>query len=85
MAIKITGCGLKRFGRRTAIPIINGIMAVVIIFGLKGLFEPGIIFFLTSISAGILTYLLMSYLADRLFAYNIWSVVEETFTSLRSK
>ena len=85
MAIKITGCGLKRFGRRTAIPIINGIMAVVIIFGLKGSFEPGILFFLTSLSAGIITYLLMAYLADRLFTYNIWSVVEETFKSLRSK
>ena len=85
MTLRITGCGLMRFGRRTAIPIINGIMAAVIIFGLKGSFESGIIFFLTSISAGILTYLLMTYLADRLFAYNIWSVVEETFTSLRSK
>jgi lipopolysaccharide exporter len=85
MAIRITACGLQRFARRTAIPIINGIIAVVIIFTLKGLFEPGILFFAISISAGAVTYLLMSYLADRLFTYNIWSVMEETFASLRSK
>jgi hypothetical protein len=28
--------------------------------------------------------LLVSYLADRLFTYNIWPVVQETFESLRS-
>jgi O-antigen/teichoic acid export membrane protein len=85
LTIKITGCGLQRFGRRTAIPIINGIIAVVIIFGMKRSFRPGVLFFLTSCSAGIISYLFMSYLAGRLFAYNIWSVVEEAFVSLRSK
>jgi O-antigen/teichoic acid export membrane protein len=85
MTLRITGCGLMRFARRTAIPIINAIMAVVIILILKASFEPGILFFLTSISAGIITYLLMTYLANRLFAYNIWSVVEETFNSLQNK
>jgi len=85
LTIKITGCGLQRFARRTAIPIINGIIVVLIIFGLKGSLEPGVLSFLTSCSAGILTYLLMAYLADRLFKYDIFSVVEETFKSLHRK
>jgi O-antigen/teichoic acid export membrane protein len=83
MTIRITDTGITRFVRRSAIPAINGLAAASAIFLLKVYLEPGILSFLVTGSAGVVTYLLLTLLADRIFDYKMWPIAQETLGSIR--
>lgn len=84
MAVKITQCGVKNFSKIIALPLISGIVMVLSIIGLKiAVNTVGILQFLLFVTAGISTYLSMSYLSDKFLNYGIFPLIKESLASLR--
>ena len=83
MAIKITRCGIKNFVKMTIFPLINGIIAVLLIFGLKTIMGTGIWEFIIFACMGVLAYLIVAYLLDIFFNYKIRTLIKESLQTFR--
>ena len=84
MAIKITQCGAKSFGKVVVLTLINGIIMVLSISALKiaGNTVGSWIFFLL-VGVGVLTYLGIACLLDRFLNYRIRLLIKWCLISLR--
>ncbi len=84
MAIKITKCSVAHFTKMMIIPLINGTIAGLLILGLKTTMGTGILEFIILACLGALIYLFLVYLSDRLFNYEIQTLIKESIKSFRS-
>jgi len=83
MAIKITKCSVAHFIKMMIIPLINGTIAGLLILGLKTTMGTGILEFIILACLGALIYLILVYLSDRLFNYEIQTLIKESIKSFR--
>ena len=82
--VKITGCGLKNFGRVIGFPLINGMVMVSSIFILKTYINTtGIFNFILLLSVGILIYLVIIYIFDKHLNYNMRQLLRQSLISFR--
>lgn len=84
MVIKITGCGFKRYGKAIGIPLVSMLVMVSSIFALRSVIdrvEIGVLGLLVGV--GVLVFLAISYLHDRLFDYGIQSLIKHQLLALR--
>jgi len=84
MVIKITGCGFKRYGKAIGIPLVSMLVMVSSIFALRSVIdrvEIGVLVLLVGV--GVLVYLAISYLHDRIFDYGIQSLIKHQLFALR--
>jgi len=82
--VKITGCGLKNFGKVIGLPLINGMVMVLSVFILKTYINTtGIFNFVLLLSVGILIYLVIVYIFDKHFNYNIQRLLRHNLNSFR--
>lgn len=83
-AVRITGCGVKNFFKLVGFPLISGIMTALFVFALKAIIhETGLGEFVLFAGLGILFYLAVVYLLDKLFGYKLRLLIRETWASLR--
>jgi len=83
-AIKITKCGVKNFVNTIIYPLICGIAIVLLILGLKTIMSIGLLEFIIFACAGVLAYLIVIYLLDKLFNYKkIQTLIKESILSFR--
>jgi len=84
MGIKITRCGLKRYGKAIGLPLVSMLVMVSSIFALKSVInrvEIGVLALLAGV--GVLVFLAISYLHDRVFDYGIQSLIKDQLLALR--
>ena len=80
--VKITGCGLKNFGKAIGLPLINGMVMVSSIFILNPYINTtGILSFFLLIGVGILIYLGITYLFDKHLNYRMQLLIKESLIS----
>jgi lipopolysaccharide exporter len=80
MVLNITECGISSFFKMIAYPFINALIMVLILLIFKNNISViEICHFMLLIGVGILMYLCMSYLADKVFNYNILRVIKDCF------
>lgn len=80
--IKLTECGIKRFSKLVALPLVNGIVMVSFILALDvSINMTGILEFFLFVGVGILTYLSMAYIQDRFLNYGMRPIIKEIFAS----
>lgn len=85
MVVKTTQCGIKSFAKMIVPPLIAGTTMVLAILGLKVYLGAGVLEFLLLAGTGILVYLGVIYLLDRVLGYGIQGVVKESLTMVRGK
>jgi len=84
MVVKITQCGMKNYSKLIALPLINAIIMVLFIFGLKSTLNTvGMWQFFLLVIGGISVYFGITYLLDRFFNYGIRSLIKESLISLK--
>ena len=83
MAIKLTRCSLIQLLRIIFIPLLSGTLAAAIILILKTVMGTGLFELLFFALSGMLVYIAIAYLSDKLFAYPLRSLTTEILTSLR--
>jgi O-antigen/teichoic acid export membrane protein len=79
LAIKVTRCGVKQFGKMMVLPLINGIIVVMLIFTMKMKMHIDFFSFAILLSVGALIYFLIAYLLDKFFNYKIRILAKESF------
>jgi len=82
-AIKITKCGVKKFANTIIFPLVNGTIIVLLILGLKTIMGIGIWEFIILACAGVLAYLILTYLSDKFFNYKIQALIKESIRSFK--
>jgi len=83
MAIKITECELKKYAKMLILPLVNGSIVILFILKLKAIMLPGILEFTILVCMGIIGYIVMGYLSDKLFKCNMQVIVKESFQLLK--
>lgn len=83
MALKITKCGIKKFGKMIIFPLISGIAMIMSILFLKIYINiRGIKGFLLFVIVGSLAYFSMIYLLDRFLNYGMYPLVTKCLDEL---
>ena len=83
IAIRITRCGMLNFGKMTILPLINTAVMIFAIMALKT--DPGTINvrqFLLLIGAGLTSYLIVTYLFEKVLHYGMGKIIKEIRSSL---
>jgi O-antigen/teichoic acid export membrane protein len=76
--VRNTGCGLIRFGRILLFPIIYTIAMSILLFLIKAQIQSvDFPFFITLIVCGMMIYVLIAYLMDKIVNYQIFSSIKE--------
>ena len=83
VALRITKCGTANFLKSIVFPFFNGVIIVLLIANLKTIMSIGFAGLLLLICIGISTYVLMTYLADKVFSYKIQSLIKESLQALK--
>ncbi len=84
IVVKITGCGIKNFGKMVSFPLVSGIVMVAVVFTLKvAINAVNIWSFLLLSLAGVFAYLAVIYLLDNFFYYGARKLLKESFTLFR--
>jgi len=84
MVVKITGCGIKNFGKMVSFPLVSGIVMVAVVFTLKVAINTVSIWsFLLLSLAGVFAYLAVIYLLDNFFYYGARKLLKESFALFR--
>lgn len=83
MALKLTRCSLIKLLGIIFIPLLNSTLAAAIILILKAVMGTGLLELLFFSLSGILVYITIAYLLDKLFAHPLRSLTTEIVTSLR--
>lgn len=82
-AIKITKCGVKNFASTMIFPLVSVVMAVSVILGLKTMMGIGIWEFIIFTCIGVLAHLIITYLLNKFFNYEIQALIKESIRSFR--
>ena len=86
MVIKITKCGIRPFSKMIALPLINSLVMLIVLLILKyNIFSTAIYRFSFLVGAGIITYLCITYVCDRILNYGMKELVKEIWTIHRAK
>jgi O-antigen/teichoic acid export membrane protein len=85
MGLKITRCGIKKFRKIIAVPLINSILMIssILVFKVYINRTEGLSFLLF-IGVGVLVYLGATYLFDKYLNYRIRSLIMESLDSFRA-
>lgn len=78
MAIKITNCGISKFFKIIILPLVHVSIVVSLMMTLKTSLGGGLSEFIIIIFIGLLMYLLVAHLSDKLFNYNIKALIKES-------
>ncbi len=79
MVLNITKCGISSFSKMIALPFINALIMVLILIIFKSSISLIEIWhFILLVVAGVIVYLCMAYLFDKLFGYGIQKLVKES-------
>jgi len=82
--VRITKCGVQKFGKMIILPLLNAMIMVLIILILKGSIpSTGSWQFLLLTGAGLVSYLIVSYLFDKTLHYGITNIIKENVSLLR--
>ncbi|NQT81166.1 MAG: lipopolysaccharide biosynthesis protein [Candidatus Aminicenantes bacterium] len=81
MVIKITKCSVAHFTKMMTLPLINGTIAGLLILGLKSTMGTGILEFIIFACMGALVYLILVYLSDKFFNYEMQTLIKESLKS----
>lgn len=82
-ALKITGCQLQTFFKMTILPLTNAAIMVFIIMMLKNSFSHIAFWqFLLLIGTGLTSYLLMTYVFEKLMGYGIQKILKDILSTL---
>lgn len=84
MAIRITKCEVEKFIKVIILPLINGIVVVLFILGLKTVIGIGIWEFVTLSCVGVLTYLSITYLLDKFFNYKMQLLIRQSLQTIKT-
>lgn len=81
--IRITKCGIKKFAGIILFPLINIIITVFLISGLKTIIGTGIGEFIILVCMGVLMYFIMTYLSAKFFGYKmqVFRILRESLQS----
>jgi len=83
-AIKITKCGTKNFVNTMSLSLVGNALAVLVVSGLRSIMDTGIWEFIIFTCMGVMTYLIIIYLLDKLFFnYKVQMIIKESIQSLR--
>jgi lipopolysaccharide exporter len=83
MAIRTTGCGFLSFGKATILPLTNAVVMVLIITILKTtLSRIALREFLLLVGAGVSSYLVVTYLFEKLMNYGVRKTMKEIYAFL---
>jgi len=86
MGMKITGCGVREFGKRIILPLMSAMVMIAYISILKRCIHVVSVWeFLMCVGLGGLVYLGMIYLLDRFLDYGMREIIRESLVSLRGK
>lgn len=83
MAVKITKCHPKNFSNVIMSPLIGTVVMVLLILRLKTTMGIGIWQFITFACVGVLTYLLMIHLCEKVLKYRMQALIKDSINSLR--
>ena len=82
MVIKTIRCTLKELIQAIAFPLVNTIIAALLVFGLKSTISLKILEFTAVVLGGVLTYILMTWIAYKLFNYRTPVIIKESFQAI---
>ncbi len=82
-AINLISLSVKKFLKEIGIPLFNTIIFVLIIYGIKAIYFIGVWQFFLVIISALTIYLLLAYLSDLAFGYDIYPVIKEYFLLLK--
>ena len=83
-AIKITKCDTKNFVNTMSSSLIGSVLAVLVVSGLRSMMDTGIWEFIIFTCMGVITYLIIIYLLDKLFFdYRVQIIIKESIQLLR--
>ena len=83
-AMEITKCELKAFAIRITLPFLSGTVAVLLLLLLKTAMPIGITSFITLAFTGIVIYLSITLLSDKLFNYQMQPLLKDIIRSFRT-
>jgi len=83
MAIKVTECTIKKFGKIIVFPLTNGLIMLFLVSTLKNVNLIGIWKLLLHVGVGIISYLSLAYLSDKFFNYRMQLFIKENLIKLR--
>lgn len=83
MAIRLTECDPLDFAKKLIFPLVNGTVAVAVVFMLKTFMKTTLTEFIVLAGIGVLAYLVMAYLSDRLFKCKMQALIKESIQSMR--
>ncbi len=76
--VRVIGCGLLRYGRILLFPIIYTITISILLSLIKGQTQSvDFLFFITLIVSGLMIYLLIAYIMDKIVNYQFFSSIQE--------
>ena len=83
MAIRLVECKPGDFAKKLIFPLVNGTVTAAVVFILKNFMKTALTEFIVLVSIGMLVYLAMAYLTDRLFKYSMHALIRESIQSMR--
>ncbi len=82
MVIKTIRCTLKQLIQAITFPLVNTIITALLVFGLKSTISLKILEFTAVVLGGVLTYILMTWVAYKFFNYRTPVIIKESFQAL---
>jgi lipopolysaccharide exporter len=84
-AIKITLVSLKVFMKELVIPLINTMIFVLLIYGIKSFLVIEFWEFITIVISVSIIYLLLAFISDKIFNYSIYFLIKENVIYLKGE